>query len=164
MKHNSKNMKKGTSMAVAKMMVLPTMTAAYASDITQTPTDEVKQVYLSDVGYVKGQSNVGWDTIKVNKNIDGGTIKVDSIIAESAIEKQGLLVNIVGDDLKPVNHVEVTKEGIFAVVDGKKLKFGVMLDGLELDLTNARVVRINPKRNSIGSYSAVAYQNIKDTL
>ena len=92
--------------------------------------------------------------------------KVDTIIAESVVENQGLVLNIIGDsdDMSNINHVEVTKDGIFAVVDSKKLKFAVTLDGLDLDLTNARVVRVNPTRNSIMNYSAVPYKNTKDGL
>ena len=93
--------------------------------------------------------------------------KVDSLIAESVVENQGLILNIKGDsdDMSNISYVEVTKEGISAVVNGKKLKFGAKLDGLDLDLTNARVVRINPSsRGLIENYSPVAYKATEDGL
>ena len=35
-----------------------------------------KQIYLSDLAYIKSQSDVSWGSIKVNQNIDGGTISL----------------------------------------------------------------------------------------
>mgnify|MGYP003397158707 CR=1 FL=1 len=44
--------------------------------------------------------------------------KVDSIIAESVVESQGLILNITGDndDMGNISYVKVKKDGIFAVV------------------------------------------------
>ncbi len=92
--------------------------------------------------------------------------KVDSLIAESVLEKQGLVLSIVGDDddLNHVSHVEITSEGIFATVDGKELKFVNSLDGLELDLKDARAVRVVDEGKRAVTYKAVPHQNTKDGL
>ena len=92
--------------------------------------------------------------------------KVDSIIVDSVIQEHGLSLSIIGDseDIQHVNKIEVTKDGIFAIVDDQKLKFDVSLEGLNLDLENARAIRVDKSRNSIVRHSAVPHKNTNGGL
>jgi len=92
--------------------------------------------------------------------------KVDSIVAESLVQEEGLTLGIIGDDedIQHVKQIEVTEEGIFAIVDGKKLKFRNSLEGLDLDLSNARAVRVFGDDKRTVTYKAIPHQSIKDGL
>ena len=88
--------------------------------------------------------------------------KVDSLISEVVVSESGLSLDITGDneDIVHVNEIEVTKEGIFATVDGERLKFGVALDGVTLDLKNTRAIRIT----EANKYAAIPHQSTNEGL
>ena len=67
--------------------------------------------------------------------------KVDSLMAEVLEEAKGLILDLTGDadDLSSVSTLEVTKDGIFANVDGEKVKFATDLK-LE-DMSKLRIIR-----------------------
>lgn len=142
-------------------------TTGFTSNLTVTnsevepPVEDIKPEVNPEV---KPDVTNGIENLKdLNKELQE---KVDSLIAMSTVDKQELTLSIIGDnnDLSHVSYIEVTEEGIFVTVDGKKLKFGVSLEGLELDLDNARAVRINRSRNSIVRHSAVPHKNTNDGL
>ena len=88
--------------------------------------------------------------------------KVDSLVIETTKTDDGLKVTVKGDkeDLENVDYIEITKDGIFAVVDGQKLPFGnVDLSGLG-DLTGERAVRLDEK----GGHHAIPHENINGTI
>ena len=89
--------------------------------------------------------------------------KVDSIIADTLISENGLSLNLAGDkdDVSHVSTLEVTKDGLFATVDGEKVKFNTSLDLDNIDWDNSRVIRLN---KSGDGYSAVPHKKLADGL
>lgn len=89
--------------------------------------------------------------------------KVDSIIADTLISENGLSLNLAGDkdDVSHVSTLEVTKDGVFANVDGEKVKFNTSLDLTDIDWDNSRVIRLN---KSGDGYSAVPHKKLADGL
>lgn len=144
---------------------------------TQPPTEEDKEEVKpqpptegdgsseNDKEEVKPETASGIENLKdLDKTLQD---KVDSLIAESVVESQGLILNITGDkdDMSNISYAEVTKDGIFAVVDGQRLKFGTVVDGFDLDLNNARVVRRDlQSRALLTNYKPVAFKNTGNGL
>ena len=95
---------------------------------------------------------------KIEELSKGLVEKVDSIIADVVKSASNLVVSIVGDkeDVKHVSSLEVTKEGIFADVEGEKVKFDTNLDLENIDWSKYRVVR----KDSTGEgFSAVPHKS-----
>ena len=69
--------------------------------------------------------------------------KVDSLMSEIVEQDKGLILDLTGDadDLSSVSTLEVTKDGIFANVDGQKVKFGSDLKLEDIDMSKLRIIR-----------------------